>query len=78
MLRILLLYYFQIKEDLFKDFFGAWNDFTGHNAPLYEHSDNAGTYYTVNFVVNYWLSKGMPSSKIVLGLGNRSYLIFLN
>lgn len=52
------------------DFHGAWNNYTGHNAPLYEPKDNAGTYYTVDFVVNYWLKKGMPSNKIILGLAS--------
>jgi hypothetical protein len=40
---------------------------------LYENKDNAGTYYTVDFVVNYWLKKGMPSNKIILGLGVFSF-----
>jgi len=43
---------------------------TGIDAPLYAATDAPieEQYQTVNFSTKYWLSKGVPSSKLILGL----------
>ncbi|XP_054159586.1 acidic mammalian chitinase-like [Oppia nitens] len=53
------------------DYHGGWEDKTGHNAPLYGRPDEpAGDQIlNVNYSINYWISKGAPRSKIVLGMG---------
>ncbi|KAK2718199.1 chitinase-3-like protein 1 [Artemia franciscana] len=52
------------------DYHGAWEQFTGHNAPLYPHplDDGNVTNFNVNYSLNYWISNGAPPSKINLGL----------
>lgn len=54
------------------DFHGAWEDFTGHNSPLYSSPEiDYGEFITFNqdYAVNYWLDKGADPSKLVLGMG---------
>lgn len=43
---------------------------TGLNAPLYSRSGEVGLFATlnINYSVNYWMSKGLDRSKIVVGL----------
>uniref|UniRef100_A0A6J0TUD3 chitinase n=1 Tax=Pogona vitticeps TaxID=103695 RepID=A0A6J0TUD3_9SAUR len=41
------------------DFHGSWERVTGHVSPLYPDTDNA---------VKYWISKGAPAGKIVMGI----------
>lgn len=50
---------------------GSWESFTGFNAPLYKRSDETGEQATLNvdWAVQYWLSKGAPRDKLILGLG---------
>jgi len=53
------------------DFHGAWEDFTGHNAPLYGNPDidfGNNSYFNTNFAVDYWLSLGASPSKLILGM----------
>lgn len=45
------------------DYHGNFDGRTGHNAPLYAN-DNFNT----DFTVNYWIQKGAPSKKLVLGM----------
>lgn len=45
------------------DYHGSFDGKTGHNAPFYS-SDN----FNVDFTVNYWLQRGAPSRKLVLGV----------
>ena len=49
---------------------GAWADTIDHNSPLYARKNATGDllYLNVDWAVNYWLSKGMPKEKLVLGL----------
>ncbi|XP_046422771.1 chitinase-3-like protein 2 isoform X1 [Neodiprion virginianus] len=44
--------------------------FTGLNAPLYRSGKDAGLFATmnVNYSANYWVMKGMPRNKIVVGI----------
>jgi chitinase len=43
---------------------------TGLNAPLYARSNEVGMFETlnINYSVNYWMSKGLDRSKIIVGL----------
>lgn len=43
---------------------------TGLNAPLYARSNEVGFFETlnINYSVNYWMSKGLDRSKIIIGL----------
>ncbi|XP_053103066.1 chitotriosidase-1-like isoform X2 [Hemicordylus capensis] len=41
------------------DFHGSWEQTTGHVSPLYPDTDDA---------VKYWISKGAPSKKIIMGI----------
>lgn len=43
---------------------------TGLNAPLYARSNEVGMFETlnINYSVNYWMSKGLDRSKIIIGL----------
>ena len=43
---------------------------TGHNAPLYSHSDEWPMFSTVNlnWTAFYWIQLGMPREKLVIGL----------
>ncbi|XP_044249663.1 probable chitinase 10 isoform X2 [Drosophila takahashii] len=50
------------------DFHGQWDKKTGHVAPLYQHPDDDLEYFNANFSVHYWIEKGAPSRKIVLGM----------
>ena len=50
------------------DFHGQWDKQTGHVAPLYEHPDDEVTFYNSNYSINYWISQGVPSRKIVMGM----------
>ncbi|XP_076356556.1 chitinase-3-like protein 1 [Tachypleus tridentatus] len=53
------------------DYHGGWETFTGHNAPLYPRPDDneLNQILNVNFSVNYWISKGAPRNKLILGMG---------
>ncbi len=55
---------------VFKDLHGAWETFTGHNAALFKRSDEFDTQAELNvdFAVQYWLSKGTPNEKLILGM----------
>ncbi|XP_041566012.1 probable chitinase 10 isoform X1 [Drosophila elegans] len=50
------------------DFHGQWDKKTGHVAPLYYHPDDDFEYFNANFSLNYWIEKGAPSRKIVMGM----------
>ncbi|XP_074537329.1 acidic mammalian chitinase-like [Halichoeres trimaculatus] len=51
------------------DFHGAWDPFTGHNSPLYRSSVDQGDniYYNVEFAMKYWVKKGAPLDKLMVG-----------
>ncbi|XP_076657145.1 chitinase-3-like protein 1 [Halictus rubicundus] len=52
------------------DMNGSWNNFAGHNAPLYASAREQGEQakLNVNAAVRYWLSKGAPADKLVVGI----------
>ncbi|KAH8339656.1 hypothetical protein KR067_012162, partial [Drosophila pandora] len=50
------------------DFHGQWDKKTGHVAPLYYHPDDDVDYFNANFSLNYWIEKGAPSRKIIMGM----------
>lgn len=53
------------------DLHGSWNNFTGIHAAMYAGpADNTPFLQQLNVFasVNYWLSQGAPSTKIILGL----------
>nr|XP_012154543.1 PREDICTED: probable chitinase 3 isoform X2 [Megachile rotundata] len=45
------------------DYHGYWDSKTGHIAPLYDPSD-----LNVNFSMTYWIEKGVPPSKLLMGV----------
>ena len=49
---------------------GAWEKKVDHNAPLYSRQTEVGdaTYLNIDWAINYWLEKGVPKDKFVLGL----------
>ena len=61
---------------------GSWEDYLGHNAPLYARPDETGLnlVFNVNYSVNYWLELGADKSKMVLGmpLYGRTYTLLDN
>ncbi|XP_074078512.1 chitotriosidase-1 isoform X2 [Macrotis lagotis] len=52
------------------DIHGTWERTTGHNSPLYRRQSEKGeaAEANVDFAVNYWLKKGAPSNKVILGM----------
>ncbi|PNJ46364.1 CHI3L2 isoform 10 [Pongo abelii] len=54
------------------DFHGSWEKplITGHNSPLSKGWQDRGpsSYYNVEYAVGYWIRKGMPSEKVVMGI----------
>ncbi|GFT37251.1 acidic mammalian chitinase [Trichonephila clavipes] len=53
----------------FHDFFWYY-PFTGHNSPLFHNSREKAYFSTLNtaWAANYWNKKGMPKSKIMIGI----------
>ncbi|MFM2438233.1 MAG: hypothetical protein RLZ55_1052, partial [Actinomycetota bacterium] len=51
------------------DYNGAWNKYTGHNAPLVRSASDVGPAgFDVTSTVKDYLAKGAPASKLVLGV----------
>uniref|UniRef100_A0A182S9A2 chitinase n=1 Tax=Anopheles maculatus TaxID=74869 RepID=A0A182S9A2_9DIPT len=50
------------------DFHGQWDKQTGHVAPLYYHPEDEIDFFNANYSINYWIEKGAPSRKIVMGM----------
>ncbi|GAB0096498.1 Probable chitinase 10 [Sergentomyia squamirostris] len=50
------------------DFHGHWDKQTGHVAPLYYYPGDTYDYFNANFSINYWMQKGAPASKLVMGI----------
>lgn len=61
-----LAYYFDWISIMTYDFHGHWDKKTGHVAPLY--SMRADNDYNGNFSINYWIAKGAPSHKLIMGM----------
>ncbi|XP_043731710.1 chitinase-3-like protein 2 isoform X1 [Cervus elaphus] len=54
------------------DFHGSWEKplVTGHNSPLRKGQLDRQTssYYNVEYAVGYWIKKGIPAEKVVMGI----------
>ncbi|XP_048205920.1 chitinase-3-like protein 2 [Perognathus longimembris pacificus] len=54
------------------DFHGPWEKplVTGHNSPLRKGKLDRGSssYYNVEYAVGYWIHKGMPAEKVIMGI----------
>jgi chitinase len=52
------------------DFHGSWEMFTGINSPLYPKAgeDEHFTNFTIDRAIKFWIEKGAPKEKLVLGL----------
>lgn len=52
------------------DLNGSWNNFAAINAPLYASSSESGAQaeLNVNSCVQYWLSEGAPTDKLIVGI----------
>ena len=50
------------------DYHGQWDKKTGHVAPLYTHPEDWETTFNANFSMSYWISKGAPRNKLVMGM----------
>ncbi|XP_054883253.1 acidic mammalian chitinase-like [Poeciliopsis prolifica] len=51
------------------DFHGTWEQFTGHNSPLYQGSEDAGDliYFNTDYAMRYWRDNGAPLEKLRMG-----------
>lgn len=50
------------------DYHGAFDTYTGHNAPLYAREDDVDLTFNVAFGINFWIANGAPSVKVIIGL----------
>jgi len=52
------------------NYHGTWDSTTGFNAPLYPRASETGQdrLFNVDSGVNYWISKGFPKEKIIVGV----------
>ncbi len=48
------------------DIDGAWNDYTGHNTPLFGRPGESKSERMLNidYIVNYWITRGASHSKL--------------
>lgn len=71
-------YYIKELNELFDfmnimayDYHGGWENFFGHNAPLYPRPEDVEPlmiYFTVNYTMNYYLQHGATLDKLVMGI----------
>lgn len=50
------------------DFHGHWDKQTGHVAPLYYVEGDENPYFNGNYSINYWIQKGAPPQKLIMGM----------
>lgn len=50
------------------DYHGSWDRLTGQNAPLYYYPGDAYDYFNVDYTVNFWIKRGAPPQKLVMGV----------
>ncbi|XP_015794801.1 chitinase-3-like protein 1 [Tetranychus urticae] len=71
--------YLDLINVLAFDFHGGWEGKTGHHSPLFGKSADQGldSILNVNYTIHYWLEKGAPVNKLILGLATfgRSFAI---
>uniref|UniRef100_A0A8C2YY80 Acidic mammalian chitinase n=1 Tax=Cyclopterus lumpus TaxID=8103 RepID=A0A8C2YY80_CYCLU len=51
------------------DFHGTWEQFTGHNSPLFRGSEDFGDliYFNTDYAMKYWRDQGTPVEKLHMG-----------
>ncbi|CAK9798859.1 Probable chitinase 10 [Anthophora quadrimaculata] len=49
------------------DYHGQWDKKTGHVAPLYALATDWEPTFNANFSIHYWMEKGAPAEKLVMG-----------
>uniref|UniRef100_A0A8D0GTA2 GH18 domain-containing protein n=1 Tax=Sphenodon punctatus TaxID=8508 RepID=A0A8D0GTA2_SPHPU len=49
------------------DFHGSWASTTGHNSPLYKGPEDSCNSYFSDYIMKYWMDKGVPSEKLIMG-----------
>ncbi|KAH9514446.1 Endochitinase 1 [Bulinus truncatus] len=47
---------------------GGWDEYVGHNSPLYSFKNYEEDVLYVKYTVDYYLSLGVPKSKLVVGI----------
>lgn len=54
------------------DFHGSWASKTGHHSPLHQglSSYDSVSYYNCDFAMKYWVEKGAPPEKLMMGIAN--------
>jgi len=50
------------------DLHGAWENVTGHNAPLFAASNDQDKTLNIDWAIKHWLSYGTPREKLILGI----------
>lgn len=50
------------------DYHGAFDNYTGHNAPLFARNDDVDPTFNVAFGINHWISNGAPPEKVIMGM----------
>ncbi|CAL1537514.1 unnamed protein product [Lymnaea stagnalis] len=52
------------------NFHGGWDNFTAHHSTIFpsQYDQGEDTWLCQNWAVNFWISQGVPRSKILLGL----------
>jgi len=50
------------------DYHGHWDKKTGHVSPMHAHPDDDYDYFNTEFTMNYWMEKGAPANKLVMGM----------
>ncbi|KAJ8920078.1 hypothetical protein NQ315_011732 [Exocentrus adspersus] len=65
---LVLSQYFDWIAIMTYDFHGHWDKQTGHVAPLYYYPGDTYDYFNANFSINYWIEKGAPPRKLVMGM----------
>jgi chitinase len=67
-----MIKYFDQIHLMTYDYHGGWETFTGQNSPLYRNPnidlEGDRLYFNVNYSVNYFIEKGAPPSKIIMGM----------
>lgn len=62
------------------NYHGSWDSYTGFNSPLYARPNEVGQdrYFNVDYGVNYWLNKGLPREKLIVGTATYGRTFRLN
>ncbi|XP_014210222.1 probable chitinase 10 [Copidosoma floridanum] len=63
-----LVKYFDWIAVMTYDYHGQWDKKTGHVAPMYYHPNDDVYYFNANYTINYWISKGAPPRKLIMGM----------